>query len=348
MDQNTMYAAVNTKIASMFGKLLNDEDYRNLLSLKNSQEIAQYLKANTYYGEFLKDKDPLKMHRGDIERLLKESLVVYMDKLINYFHGEYRSFLKSFYMKYEIYDLKRVARIIHIDKDFDNIKESLVFAGKYKYIDIDRIVKAKSIMELIQALEGTYYYPYLKNLIDGNTKENLYRLEMTLDKIYFIVLGEKLKKLNKKDQRVFIDLYGNYIDMLNIQWIYRGKEYYSLSPEEIFNYTVDRGNRFNYKNIKEFCYAKDVGEFIGKIRNTSYGFMFKENKNEDIFMERRMNRFMYFKLKGAKQKLKLDISMLLAYLELKEFEIRDIITITEGVRYKMDGEEIKKYLIKAI
>ncbi len=348
MDKNVKYAAVNTKIAAMCGKLLDEEDYKRMIALSSPSEIAVYLKNNTHYGEFFRDRDASTMHRNEIERILKEGLITYVDKLINYFNGEYRSFLKGFYMKYEIIDLKRIARLISIEKDFDNLKDNLVYAGKYKYIDMDRAVKAKSIKELIYELKGTIYYNSLEGLIDGREDENLYRFEMTLDRAYFAQLEDNVKKLSKSDQQAFYSIIGSYIDMLNLQWIYRGKKYYRLSNEEIFNYTISRGFKFNLTDMKDFCYTKDLEEFVSKAKNTVYAFMFKGDSSQDIFMERRMRRYLYFRYKSAQRKMKLDLSMLLVYLELIEYETQDIISVVENVRYRMDYDEAKKYLIKAI
>jgi V/A-type H+-transporting ATPase subunit C len=348
MDKNTKFAAVNTKIASLSGKLLKSEDYIKMIQLHSPSEIAVYLKSNTSYAEFFGERDPAAMHRDEIERLLKEGLINYMEKLIHYFNGEYRNFFKCFFIRYEIYDLKRIARLIYIEKNFEDLRKNLVYAGRYRYIDMDMALKAKSIHELIAALEGTVYYPFIKNLNDENESENLYRFEMSLDRAYFVILEENVKKLPKEDQGVFYNLMGIIIDMLNLQWVYRGKKFYNLSPEEIFNYTINKGSKFNYRRIKEFCYARDIDEFKRYASQTPYAFMFKGDAEGDIFMERRMHRYAYFKLKSAKQRVKLDLSMVIAYLELIEYEIKDIISIIENVRYNMGYEEARKYLIKAV
>ena len=348
MDNNTRYLAINTKISTMYGKLLKEEDYKKIISLKSPTDIAVYLKNSTAYGEFFKDMDPSKMHRTEIEQILKRGLINYMDKVIHYFSGEYRNFIKCFYAKYEITDIKRVARLIHIDKDFGDLKDNLLFAGKYKYIDMDRVITSKSISELINALKDTIYYPFLKNLADGNSDESLYRFEMSIDRAYFYILEDSVKHLLKEDRDAFYNLVGSSIDMLNLRWIYRGKKYYKITPEELFNYTVNKGCKFSYRKIKEFCYCQSVSEFLNMVKDTPYAFMFKGCPEEDTFIERRMNRYLYFRMRNAKRKSNHDLSVLLAYLDLIEFEIRDIISMIENVRYEMDYEETRKYLIKAI
>lgn len=348
MATKSLYYAVNTKILAMFGKLLKDDDYKKIIQFKTPSEIAAYLRKSTFYGEFLDGMDDLKREGEDIERALKYGLINYMDKLMHYFTGEYRDFFKCFYIKYEIYDLKKIARLIHIDKDFKKTKENLIFAGKYKYINVDQIIKSKSMEELIRGLEGTIYYPFVENLIDGNKEENLFRFEMALDRAYFTIVEDKLKKLSKADRDAFYKLYGCYIDMLNIQIIYRGKKYYKLSPEEIFNYTISRGYKYNYSGIKRLCYLGSDDEFKEEVKGSPYGFIMKGDTLQDIYMERRINRYMYFKLKSAKGRFNNDITTVLAFLEFIEFQVRDIISIIEKNRYEMDVEETKNYLIKTI
>ncbi|KRQ85903.1 V-type ATP synthase subunit C [Caloramator mitchellensis] len=345
MDKNTVYGAVNTKVLSMYGKFLKMEDYSKLINLKSPIEIAQYLKETEGYKMAFKGVDVEYLHRHHIEIILKKHLIDFIDKIIHFFHGDLKNFIKCFYIKYEIFDLKRIARLIHVEKDFDNLKESLIFVGKYRFIDVDKIIKATKVSELINLLEGTVYYPFLKNLVDGNEKENLFRFEMSLDRAFFVLLNENAKKLEEDDKKSFYEIYGTLSDMLNLKWIYRSKRYFNLSPEEIFNYTIDFGNKFNYSKIKEFCYSKSLEEFLSNASKTPYAFMFKGDEKQDIYMERRINRYMYFKLKKVFVKRELDISMVLALLELKEFEILDIISIIECVRYSIDVEESKKYLI---
>lgn len=349
MDKNTKYAAVNTKIAAMCGKLLKDDDYRKMIQMSSPSEIAMYLKNNTSYAEFFKETDPSKLHRDAIEKILHECLVNYMDKLINYFSGEYRSFIKCFYMRYEIVDLKRIARLIYIEKDFEDLKSNMVFVGKYRYVDMDNVIKAKSIRELIMALKDTVYYEYVKGLIDSDHDDSLYRFEMELDRAFFNELSAKSKKLSKTDQKAFKDIIGTDADMLNLQWIYRGKKYYNLSPEEIFNYSIDIGCKFNYQDIKKLCYMNTMDEFVNTVKeNTPYEFMFKNDSRQDIYMERRMRRYLYHKIMNVRRRAKLDISMTLVYIELIEDELQDITSVIEDVRYNLDYEEAKRYLITVI
>jgi len=66
----------------------------------------------------------------------------------------------------------------------------------------------------------------------------------------------------------------------------------------------------------------------------------------DIYMERRINRFMYYKLKALDRQFPLSIIQTIGYVWSFESEIRDIISIVEGIRYNIPPEEAKKFLVK--
>ena len=83
------------------------------------------------------------------------------------------------------------------------------------------------------------------------------------------------------------------------------------------------------------------------ITNTIYGFLFKKEEiSRDIYMERRINRFMYYKLKALDRQFSLSIIQTIDYVWSFEFEIRDIISILEAVRYDIPSEEARKFLVK--
>ena len=61
-----------------------------------------------------------------------------------------------------------------------------------------------------------------------------------------MILEEAAGKLDKKIKS-FFDLYGSFIDMLNIQLVYRGKSITICLLPRIVNYSINKGNKFDYK-----------------------------------------------------------------------------------------------------
>lgn len=347
MDNVTRFAAVNAKIKTMEGELLKDEDYKSIIGKQSVVEVARYLKEKTAYSRVLESVDVNNIHRGMLENLIKQNMIRNIDKIIHYFTGEYKRFIYTLYAKYEIEELKVIARAVYNKEDPEQYKDS-AFIGKYTRIDVDTIYNARHVRDIIFALEGSEFYKYLSPLVDGDIAENLFRFEMVLDMAYYSILQKEWGRLSKRDIGVLEHAQGVVADLLNLQSIYRGKKFYKFMPEELLNYTINIGYRLNYNFIKSLCYTENLEEFYRLVRSTKYSFMFKDDETTDIYMERRMERHIYFELKAMIKNYNLSIISSFAYVMLLQYEVRDIIAIIETIRYKVPLEQANKYIIRKL
>lgn len=347
MDNVTRFAAVNAKIKTMEGRFLKDEDYESLLKLESVSGVARYLKERPAYSEVLASVLAENVHRGMLENLIKQNMIKNIDSIIHYFTGDYKRFIKTLYAKYEIEELKAVARAIYNGQDPAAFRNS-AFIGKYSKLDIDRVFGARQIRDIIFALEGSEFYRFLIPLVDGNFTENLFRFEMVLDMSYYTILQREWSRLSKRDIGILQHAQGIIADLLNIQWIYRGKKFYRLSPEELLNYTINIGYRLDFSLLKALCYTKGLEEFFKLIKATRYGFMFKEDETTDIYMERRMERHIFFELKALEKKYNFSIISAFSYIIFLEYEVKDIISIVEAIRYRVPAEKAHNYIIRKL
>ena len=347
MSNISRFAAVNTKIKTLEGEFLRIKDYKSLLEQKSVADAARYLKAQTAYSEVLDNIDVNQVRRAFLESLVKQKMLLNIDKIIHYYNGEYKRFINTLYAKYEIEELKAVARAVYNGVDTKPYRNS-VFIGKYSKVDEEKVFNAKYIRDIIMAFEGTAFYKYLQPLLDNNLKENLFRFEMVLDASYYEILQKEWEKLDKQDIKVLEKAQGIMADLLNLQWIYRGIKFYNLRPEELLNYTIHLGYRLSKNFIKELCYAKGLDEFYQLASETRYSFLFKNDDTTDIFMERRLERYMYFELKSVERNNPMTIITTFAYIFFMEVEARDIISMIEMSRYKVPEAEAEKYLIRKL
>lgn len=347
MDNVTRYAAVNSKIKSMEGEFLKDEDYRNLLELSSVADIARYLKEKTHYSEVLAGIDTDDIHRGMLENLVKQNMIKNIDRIIHYFSGDYRDFIKTLYAKYEIGDLKVIARAVYSEKNAGSLRNR-VFIGKYSKLDPNEVFQAGSISDIINALKDSEFYEFLAPLVDGNYSESPFRFEMVMDMSYYTLLQRQWKKLSERDREILQHAQGIIADLLNIQWIYRGIKFYRLNPEELLNYTINLGYRLRYSMLKELCYATGLEEFFRLVKTTKYSFLFKEDETTDLYMERRMERHIYFELRTLIKNYNLSIINAFSYILFLEYEVKDIISIVEAIRYKVPAEHANKYIIRKL
>ena len=346
MDKVIIYSAVNTKIRALEKDFLKREDYLNMIQKKSVVDVAHYLKENTSYGKLLREINIDNISRRDLEDILKNNMIKNMDKLIYYFRDDYKELIRSLYIKYEIEDLKILSRSIFNGKDLETIEKPLSFLGKYSRVDPKILFKSKTNRDLIYSLKGSEFYEFLVPLVNGK-RENRFRFEMALDMGYFSIIQSRKLKISREDRKILKKWEGLLADLYNIQWVYRGKKFYSLSPEELLNYTINFGDKLTFRERKAMCYAKNLEELYKMITNTIYGFLFKKEEiSRDIYMERRINRFMYYKLKALDRQFSLSIIQTIDFVWSFEFEIRDIISILEAIRYDIPSEEARKFLVK--
>ncbi|SHH79040.1 V-type ATPase subunit [Sporanaerobacter acetigenes] len=347
MGNERRFAAINTKIRALSRNLLTDEDFINLFRCKSIEEIASYLKEHTNYKMILEDVNIKNIHRRELEQLIKKYMIFQYEKLFHYFTGEYKRLFKVIFMRYDIEDLKIYLRVISRGEDIENIVDHTAYPVKHGTLDYKKLSNSKNIEEFVENLNDTPYYQILKPYLNEENRRLLFYMEMNLDRLYFEIIKKQGLKLDEEDLKLFQDFLGKNIDLLNLEWIYRGIKYYQLVPEELINYTIEGGHEYNYSDIKEYCYSEE-DEFVEKVLNSKYNFLFDTEQDVDLFMERRIERYIYFQFIELYRKGKMNITVSMAYIHLLEYEIRDLYSTIEAIRYGLNLDEGKKYLVRKI
>lgn len=346
MGNERRFSAINTKLRVMRSRFLQDSDYRTLMEKEKVSDQIQYLRDHTVYGQVLQELHDL----DDIQKVeiqLDRFLIIQFKKILMYFTDDYEKFYKAYMFRFETEDLKLYLRALARGEDLSKYEKVSMIRDEYYSFSIEKLRSAKSLDDFIERLKGTKFYDVLYPYRHEDYSKLLFYMEMNLDRLYFNSLFESTDFLGKTDRNIYTDFLSENIDLLNIEWIYRGIKFYNLLPEELINYTLPNGKLFGYKELKELCYGT-VEDLKAKVSKTPYKEMVNEEKDIDLFMEIRLQRHLYNMFKNTFTKGKLDLSISNAYLHLLEFEIRDIVSILEAKKYGLSYYEIKEYLVRTI
>lgn len=344
MGNERRFAGINTKIRVLKSRLLKNQDYINLMEKKNVSEQVIYLRDNTVYHELLQNiVNPNDIQQVEFE--LKRYIIFQFEKIIRYFSNDYERFYRALMLRYEVEDLKVYLRAIGRQEEITN-KIQFVKDNHYK-VDVDKILKSNNLDEFIENLKGTIYYDALKPYKNEDDDKIIFHMEMNLDRLYFRTLKMTSEDLGNVDRKIFENILGENVDLLNIEWIYRGIKFYDLLPEELINYTLPYGSIFGYKELKEMCYSTEE-KLIEIVLDSQYALLFKEKKDIDLYMEINIKRYLYEKFTNTFKKGKLDLGISLAYIHLLEFEIKDIISILESKKYEISLPDTIGYLVRKI
>lgn len=331
------HAAANTKAKVILGKLMKDADYEKLIKMDSVEEIKSYLRTQTHYKN---------MDWGSIddtqnfEVLMKKHFFNAYEKFFHFYVDSYREFIKAMFCRYEVENLKLFIRTLTRNESLNNIIDHLIYSNLYSNIDYEALEKVENIEEFMVAIKNTKYYQPLSIFMDEDPVQMNFHMEMILDRGYFNRLLESILKLKKRDRVMMLDLLGINADILNIQWIYRGRRFFDISSEELFNFTLNSGKIYDYKALKALCYM-ELDEYRDFISKGDYADIFSD---KEYMMERAMEKHLYYILEDITKHADNSIAWPVVLLFKFEYEIRDLFTIIEAKKYDM--ENIQDLLIR--
>jgi len=338
------YSALSAKARASYGRLLNEENYRMLIEMGSVGEIASYLKENTYYREILSNVDETKIHRGQLENIIKTDIMKEYDKFLKFTSGNARKFLQSTYKKYETESLKIIFRRLETVGGVMSAEGYLLFLKNSSDVDFHKLIKSKDSLEFIENLKGTEYYDVLRPFTSTGVSINLFNLEMVLDLHYFKFLYKRMKKyLKGRDFAPLDESFGIKTDVLNMLWIYRCKKYYGMKNEIIRSYILPFNAGLRKETLNRLIDSDSIEEFLEIASQTKYKSIFK--RDIDGFFEVNFADYMYNIHMKLFRKYSLTVTSAVDYIHMKEYELSNIISIIEGIRYGLPPEKIRKFIV---
>lgn len=337
------YSGLTTKVRAMQAKLLTWKDFENIANLRSVPEAIEYLKEKPAYERYVEQMDVSLYHRGNMEKILYQSLFDDYTRIFRFAGMEQKKFLKLYWKRYEIDLINYCLRIVfnHYDMPFD-IEYKKEFFDKYSQISIDKLITSRNVEELIDNLKETEYYVPLQRLRESEGV-TLFDYDLALDLYYFSEMWRKNRQLLKgKEREMYIRDFGSKIDLLNIQWIYRAKKYYNMLPPDIYSLTIPIQYRLGVDEFKNLVEAPTVEEYEKRLEETYYAKRYadvSEKTLEATYKE--CLRRLYV---SDRRKNPYSIATVNTYLFLKEEEIYKLTTALECIRYGLSSRETLGYL----
>jgi len=347
MSNVRRFAALNTKIKSMVGKLLTQEDYQNMLVMNNEKEIFDYLNESTYYANIFKDLNEEDYSVTTVESHIKNYIITLYKKIMCFITGDYQKLFRLLMKRFEAEDIKTYLRALILKQDVSKLYLEYPNASFYSKLDYRTLSQSSDLTEFVECLNGTIYYKVLKLYLNESTDRMLFYMEMNLDRVYFSKLSVEISKY-KGDERPIFDILQMNIDFLNFQWIYRGRKFYHLSSEEVLNYTLPNGHYLNYELLKTLAYTDDEIELFEIMSQTHYKKLFEHDDKTERFLERDMDRYLYKHFLKSDRESTLNMVTAVTFTHRLEFEMRDLFTMIEAKHYGVSSHELKDYLVRVL
>lgn len=337
------YSGITVKIRAMQAKLLKDGDYEQIASMRSVPEVTEFLKEKPAYEKYLEEMDSTLYHRGNVEKILYQSLFDDYSRIFRFGGPQQKQFLKTYWKRYEVdvinYCLRIVFNHYQIPFDLDYKKE---YFDRYSQISIDELVASKNVEELVDNLAGTEYYEPLKKIREMETA-TLFDYDMALELYYFTTLWKRQKRLLKgKELKLYARDCGTKIDLLNLQWVYRAKKYYHMLPPDIYSLTIPIHYRLSVKEYKTLVETPSLEEFLRQAENTWYAR--KYDFGDGRTMEQTYKDCLRHLYLADRRQNPYSVASIYTYLYLKEEEIDKLTTALECIRYGLPRSETLAYM----
>ena len=338
------YSGLSTKIRAMQSRLVTDEQLEEIVQLPNVPQVTAYLKRTPEYQNIWSGLDENDLHRGQVEKLLKKSIFLNFSRLYHFANQEQRTFLSLYSKRYEIRVLKEIMTNLfdHRDTDPVDISPYRDFFRHHSKLDIDRLTACTNMDEFIAALKGNDFFIPLSQVNErGNA--TLFDFGMALDLSYFSQIWNVRKKLFKgNDLKQITKAYGEKFDMLNLQFIFRSKRYFSMAPADIYALLIPMNYKLKKEEIRAIVEAATYEESQQLFRRTYYGKKYEHLSAHNL--EEFYNYMLRSTLEKEARRDPYSVAMLYSYMYHKEHEVNRLTIAIECIRYGVAPDEAMQYI----
>lgn len=329
--------AMATKARALYSQHLSLRNYASLLDLNSVGDIAGYLKSQTRYSGVLEGVNQDAIHRDYLEQRIRSIAMGEFLSLMTYVQKEKHHFYEFYIKELEINQIIFVLHAIdsasqyHYGKFLNELNHLMAF-------DVDALMVCKTYDEVLDVLEGTVYRSILSLLL--NEEPDLSRAENNLHAHYNDYM---LKLISQENDPELESLFSMQLELENIVYIYRMKKYFDMNPEDLRAHIQGPYVHISHKKIKQWLEDYSGDQVLEALQNSYYGRLvdFDGEHHIEYYAD-------YIRFKTLKKALRFSTNTdltLFAYMGLVSIEIKNIIDVIEGVRYKVSTQEIENLLI---
>lgn len=345
------YAFVNAKLRTRISKILPEAFIQQLVRARSLAESVQLL-ADTGFAPVQKIYE----QTGDIKtaelELLREELSIYLE-LERSVEEEVRDFVRALSERFEIESLKNALRLWFDrrvrGRAVEDARAYLLRRPIHHDIDLDGIIDADTLEQVADRLGRTPFAPIVRQqaaaVMEG---ASLFPLELALDRYLYSRLIQATDQLSTRDRAIARRLLGVEIDLQNVGWLIRFKNFYSLAEDRALGYTLPGGLNLTAELMRESYAAertdREISAVVGRRYPEIAALLGSQEQSKFTtrltMIERILEQIMAIEVRKILTGYPFTIGIVLAYFILKTNEIRKIMTVLNAKFYDWPEERI--------
>src|SRR3990170_7871479 len=348
------YNAIMPRVAIENLKLFGPDDLVSLIG-KDLEAIRCALMDSPYQEELLaisKEKIDFEV----LEEVLLQNYVEICKKLVKFSSGDIRKLLLAVLKKFEVSNIKTMLRAVKAQINVDEAMKNIIQLGK---LDKERcraiLTGSKIVDDVINSLTDLEYGLIMKGVLNEHQKiRDLAPLEVALDRAVYEGMLQTAEKLKGIDKKITKNVLGIEIDAINVKTILKCKAL-MVSRERIRDYLMPTA-LIDEETLEEAITATNVKSTIEcllravETKNQVYGKIFTQILKEcgaplsrlEAILDRASLEMSLAMLK--KYMRYYNIGFVLAFLNVKWVEVRNLKCIINGSERKMSASQVRKCL----
>jgi V/A-type H+-transporting ATPase subunit C len=335
------YGFVNARVGAMKSHLLDDVEIKSLIESRDFDDALALLKNTAYGQELTKLSSPSLV---EIENVFSRSMLRDYEKLAISVTGTSKAFLVRYARRLEIEALKLL--LIMRSKGEEVKSYPWIMERIMTVAMAEKLVDVETPAEMVEMLRFSEYYQILHKAVSEYSEQGTpYPFIKALDTYHYARLNNILRKMGGKDRSIAEHLVGLEIDAKNLLIVLRirgTEEAISdwLMPIRYRLTDPELAAAFNVKSLTEvqqvFKRYTDIISMGIKEYETTNSFFALENEFERYILNANKRLF------GGDR---FHMGIPLAYLNLKENEVKNLTVILQGKEEDLPTSQIEETIL---
>jgi len=333
-------------------------DSRDIVDLAGQSlgRICSLLEKTTYRQE-ISEIPPQKVSSIPLEDALLSNFIRTINEIVRYSPKNVSALLGSTLRKFEGSNVKTVLRSKSAGVDVDDAIECVIPTGQLDRAKCKEILeKSQNVRDVVKHLSDSVYGPALEAALEKT--EMLLPLEVAVDRYVYGQIWKAIGKLKGLDGRIARTVLGLEVDSINIMTILRCKDL-GVRQDDIMQLLIPVSDTFRKKELEGAAKATDVRSIFDFLLATAKLNLARDYQHLLIELIRDYERHKSIShletvldkelIRASLRMLKrytpfFNIGLVLAFLNLKWFEIRNLRIIVRGAEEGMPPAMVSELL----
>lgn len=343
LSQLFKYGALDGKLHAMLGSRMTSGDYTAMMNLQDVGEVAQYLSQNGPYRACLAGVDVTQIHRGSLEALLRVGLDREYARLAMFASGPMRNLLRCLLLRAEATEILRFMRFLAAGHPGDftiSLPDDILAHSRVNYSALTANPTAAGLQD---ALRGSAYGTALDNLNTSGSANIPYTLaETAVQTAYYRALFSNINRnFSGGERERLLNYFKKQCDFRNIVRIIRIKQHFKIEPSLVLGYLLPFSYKLRDDFLKKLVNCVTCDDAMDLLRTSGpYCDIFVKSENSIEAYQ-----FEFFRSSRVSMHSGTPSAFTaVAYLDMKENELSNIIKVVECVRYNIPPARAATYL----